>query len=134
MMLSDCMSRYLTVQPLNSKYVTTISEAFKLMITRKQPKKVWVDKGTEFKGFFEALCEKKGIKTKKHIEREKVCIHWEKYPFLKIFNCKYLEDKWTYSYIDILQYFVNAIDSRTERVTNLSPNKVTKKMFLAWFD
>ena len=50
----DCMSRYLRVQPLKSKYATTTAEAFKLMITTKQPKKVCVDKGTEFKGSFEA--------------------------------------------------------------------------------
>ena len=38
-----------------------------------------------------------------------------------------MEDKWTYSYTDKLQDFVNAINSRTNRVTNLAPNKVTKK-------
>ena len=38
-----------------------------------------------------------------------------------------MEDKWTYSYIDKLQDFVNAINSRTNRVTNLALNKVTKK-------
>ena len=41
----DCMSRYLRVQPFKSKYATTTAEAFKLMITTKQPKKIWVDKG-----------------------------------------------------------------------------------------
>ena len=29
------------------------------MIKTKQPKKVWVDKGTEFKGEFEKLCAKR---------------------------------------------------------------------------
>ena len=38
-----------------------------------------------------------------------------------------MEDKWTYSYIDKLQYFVNTINSRTNRVFKLAPNKVTKK-------
>ena len=38
-------------------------EAFKQMIKTKQPQKVWVDKGTVFKGSFKTLCEKKGIKT-----------------------------------------------------------------------
>ena len=42
----DCMYRYLRVQPLKSKHATTTGEAFKLMITTKQPKEVWVDKGT----------------------------------------------------------------------------------------
>ena len=36
----------------------------------------------------------------------------------------------TYSYIDKLQDFVNAFNSRTNRVTNLAPDKVTKKYVL----
>ena len=39
----------------------------------------------------------------------------------------HLEDKWTYSYIDNLQDFVNTINSRTNRVIKLAPNKGTKK-------
>ena len=37
----DCLSRYLRVEPLKSKYATTTAEAFKRMIKHKQPKKVW---------------------------------------------------------------------------------------------
>ena len=39
----------------------------------------------------------------------------------------YLEEKWTYSYIDQLDQFVKTINSRINRVTKLAPNKVTKK-------
>ena len=63
MVAVDCMSRFLRVQPLKSKYATSTAEAFKQMIKTKQPQKVWVDKGTEFKGSFKTLCEKKGFKT-----------------------------------------------------------------------
>ena len=35
------------------------------MIRKKQPEKVWTDKGTEFKGAFKKLCEKRGIATYK---------------------------------------------------------------------
>ena len=55
----DCLSRYLRVAPLKSKYATTTADAFKKMIKNKQPKKVWVDAGTEFKGSFSNLCQKK---------------------------------------------------------------------------
>ena len=125
------MSRYLRVQPLKPKYATTTAEAFKLKITTKQPKKIWVDKGTQFKGSFEALCKKKGIKTysteseKKSAFAERIIRSWKNLFY------KYLEGKWTFSYIDKLQDFVNAIHSRTNLVINLAPNKVTKKMFLA---
>ncbi len=37
-----------------------------------------------------------------------------------------IELKWTYSYVDQLEDFVKTINSRTHRVTKLSPDKVTK--------
>ena len=123
----DCMSRYLRVQPLKSKYATTTAEAFKLMITTKQPKKVWVDKGTEFKGSFEALCKKKGINISSTESEKKSAFAERNIRSLKYLIYKYLEDNWTYSYIDKLQDFVNAINSRINCVTNLAPKKVTKK-------
>ena len=58
MVAVNCMSRYLRVQPLKSKYATLTAEEFKQMIKTKQPQKVWVDKGTEFRGSFKSLCEK----------------------------------------------------------------------------
>ena len=39
---------------------------------------------------------------------------------------RYLEEKWTYFYIDNLEDFVKSINSRANRVTKLAPNKVTK--------
>ena len=44
------------------------------MIKTKQPKKVWVDKGTEFKGEFEKLCAKReNIKTILALKKISVC-------------------------------------------------------------
>ena len=123
----DCMSRYLCVQPLKSKYATTTAEAFNQMIKTEKPKKVWVDKGTEFKGSFKTLCEKKGIKTFTTESEKKSAFAERNIRSLKSLIYKYLEDKWTYSYIDKLQDFVNTINSRTNRVIKLAPNKVTKK-------
>ena len=120
------MSRYLRVQPLKSNYATTTAAAFKLILTTKQPKKVWVDNGTEFKGSFEALCWT-GMKIKSTESEKKTAFAERRISSLENFVYKYLEDKWKYSYLDKLQDFVNAINSRTIRVTNLSPNKVTKK-------
>ena len=123
----DCMSRYLRVQPLKSKYATTTAEAFNQMIKTEKPKKVWVDKGTEFKGSFKTLCEKKGIKTYTTESEKKSAFAERNIRSLKSLIYKYLEEKWTYSYIDKLQDFVNTINSRTNRVIKLAPNKVTKK-------
>ena len=53
----DCLSHYLRVEPLKSKYAKTTDDAFKKKINIKRPKKVWVDAGTEFKSSFSTLCQ-----------------------------------------------------------------------------
>ena len=57
----DCLSRYLRVEPMKTKYATDADQEFKKMIKSKQPLKVWVDDGKEFLGAFKSLCEKRGI-------------------------------------------------------------------------
>ena len=70
----NCFSRYLRVEPLKTKHAKETTEAFKKMIKTKQPTKVWVDKGTEFKGEFEKLCTKQEIiKHNTHSEEMSVC-------------------------------------------------------------
>ena len=119
----DCLSRY----PLKSKYATTIADAFKKMIRNKRPKKVWVDAGTEFKGSFSTLCQKNEIEVYKTFSEKKSAFAERNIRSLKNLIYKYLEDKWTFSYINQLQSFVRTINSRVNRVTKLAPNKVTKK-------
>ena len=57
----DVSSRYLRVQSMKALYAKDAVEAFKKMIQKKQPEKVWTDKGSEFKGDFKDFCGKKGI-------------------------------------------------------------------------
>ena len=47
--------------------------------------------------------------------------------YLKTIIHRYLEEKWTYSYIDQLDQFVKTINSRVNRVTKIAPKKFTKK-------
>ena len=58
---------------------------------------------------------------------KKVCFCRENHLLAKNIIYRYLEEKWTYSYIDKLDQFVNTINSRFNRVTKLAPNKNTKK-------
>ncbi len=95
------------------------------MIRKKQPEKIWTEKGTEFKGDFKKLWDSKGIEIH-HTESETKSAFAERnFRSLENIIYKFLELK--YSYIDHLQKFVKTINSRTKRVTKLSPNKVTKK-------
>ena len=67
----DCLSRYLRVEHLKSKYATTTADAFKKMIKNKQPINVWVDASTEIKGSFSTLCQKKDIEVYKTFSKKK---------------------------------------------------------------
>ena len=77
---------------------------------------MWVDYGTEFLGVFKTLCNKRKIHLYSTFSEKK-----------SAFADKYLEEKWTYCYIDKLDQFVKTINSRVNRVTKLAPNRVTKK-------
>ena len=123
----DCLSRYVRVQPLKTKFSKEVTEAFRKMIKFKTPKKVWVDKGTEFKGEFKNLCDKRGIHLYSTHSEKKSAFAERNIRSLKNIIYRYLEDKWTYSYITKLPDFVQILNSRTNRVTKLAPKDVKKK-------
>ena len=97
------------------------------MVKVKQPQKVWVDAGSEFKGSFKTLCEKKQFQIYKTFSEKKSAFAERNIRSLKNLIYKYLEDKWTYSYINELQNFVKTVHSRINRETGLAPSKVSKK-------
>ena len=122
----DCLSRFLRVKPLKSKNATTTAEAFEQLIKNKQPKKVWVDAGTEFKGNFKTFCQRRNIKIYQNFSKKKSAFAERNIRYFKNIIYKYLE-QWTYSNISQLKNFVQTINSRINRVTTIAPNKVTKK-------
>ena len=91
------LSFALRVEPLKSKYATTTADAFNKMMKNKQPKKVWVDAGTEFKGSFSNFGQKKDIEIYKTFSEKKSAFAEGNIRLLKNLIYKYLEDKWTYS-------------------------------------
>ena len=123
----DVLSRYLRVVPMRSKSALETTKAFKKMIAKVKPQKVWSDKGTEFKGAFKQLCDKMGIETYTTASETKSAFAERNIRSLKNIIYKHLENKWTYQYINKLPQFVQTINSRVNRVTKLAPNKVTKK-------
>ena len=123
----DCLSRYVMVEPLENKFATTTAKAFTKMLKRKIPEKVWVDKGGEFKGAFKELCDRKGIEIYTTHSETKSAYAERNIRSLKQLIYRYLEKKWTWSYISQLQNFVKTINTRVNRVTGLAPYKVTKR-------
>ena len=123
----DVLSRYLRVEPLKTKEARECSIAFSKMIKNRKPEKVWTDKGTEFKGAFADLCKRRAIHLYTTHSETKSALAERNIRSLKNIIYKYLEDKWTWRYIDNLPEFVNTINSRVNRMTKLAPNKVFKK-------
>ena len=91
----DCLSRYLPVEPMKTKYATEAAEAFKKMIKNKQPEKVWVDDSTEFLGAFKQLCTKRGIHLYSTFSEKKSAFAERNIRSLKKIIHRYLEEKWT---------------------------------------
>ena len=123
----DCLSRYLRVEPMKTKYATEADGAFKKKIKHKQHEKVWVDDGTEFLGAFKRLCNSRAIHLYSTFSENKYVFAQRNFRSLKNLIHRYLEEKETYSYIDKLDDFVKTINSRVNRITKLAPNKLTTK-------
>ena len=111
----DCLSRYLRVESLKTKYATSNLQ------------KIWVDDGTEFLGACKDLCNKRGIHLYSTFSEKKSAFIERINRSLKNITYRYLEEKWTYSYLDKLDSFVKTINSRVNRTIKLAPNKVMKK-------
>ena len=58
----DLFDRTVNVKRMKTKDFQETVKAFSSMITRKnRPKRIWVDKGTEFAGAFKKFCAAEGI-------------------------------------------------------------------------
>lgn len=123
----DVLSRYLRVEPMKTKSASDTKRAFQHMIHKVSPRKVWSDKGTEFKGEFKRFCESKGIETYSTHSETKSAFAERYIRTLKNIIYKYLEKKWSYHYIKNLREFVDTINSRVNRAIGLAPKKVTQK-------
>ena len=88
------------------------AQFLKKMIKNKQPEKVWVDDGTEFLGAFKAPCTERGIHLYSTFSEKKSAFAERNIRSLKNIIYRYLEAKWTYSYLDKLNAFVKTINSR----------------------
>ena len=59
----DLFDRTVSAKGMQTKYSQETVKAFSSMITkRNRPKKIWVDKGTEFAGVFKKFCAGEGYK------------------------------------------------------------------------
>ena len=120
------LSRKLRVEPMRSKSAEETAKSFARM-TKKKPQKVWSDMVTEFRGAFERFCQSNEIATYSTRSEAKAAFAERNIRSLKNLVYKFLENKWSYHYMNKMQSFVQAINSRVNRMTGLAPNKISKR-------
>ena len=126
----DTFTRYAFVRPLKDKKATTVLEQFKsiLLEAKKNPYMIVMDKGTEFNNaIFRAFCAENNIK----LVTPKANIHAA---FIERFNrtlqiiiYKYMTEKETNRFIDMLQPLVASYNKRKHRMINMSPFEAENK-------
>ena len=92
------------------------------MITkRNRPKKIWVDKGTEFAGVFKKFCAAEGIQVYSTMSETKAAFAERTIRSLKIFLYRYMED-FGYKYIHKLPQLITTLNSIGNNSIDMTPN------------
>ena len=105
--------------------------AFLTMITKKnRPKKVWVDKGTEFAGEFEKLCKAEGIQNYSIVTETRAAFAERTIRSLKNIVYRYMEGN-GYNYIHKLTQLNTTLNSRRNCSIDLIPKNVKNSDFLS---
>ena len=87
--------RTVDAKGLKTKDSKETVRAFLTMITKKnRPKKIWVDKGTEFAGEFKKLCKAGGLQIYSTMSETKAAFAERTIRSLKNIVYRYMEKKW----------------------------------------
>ena len=106
-------------------------KAFLSMITkRSRPKKIWVDKETEFAGAFKKFCAAEGIQVYSTMSDTKAAFAERTIPSLKNILYRYTED-FRYRYIHKLAQFITTLNSRRNSSIDMRPNTVKNCDFMS---
>ena len=106
-------------------------KAFSSMITKKnRPKKIWVDKGTEFAGAFKKFCTAEWIQVYSKKGETKAASAERTRRSLKKILYRYMEDN-GYKYIHKLPQFIITLNSRRNSSTDLRLNTVKSCDFVS---
>ena len=106
-------------------------KAFSSMITkRNRPKKIWVDKGTEFAGAFKKFCTAEGTQVYSTMSETKAAFAERTVRSLINILYRYLED-FGYKYIHKLPQFIATLNSRRNSSIDMRPNNVKNCDFMS---
>ena len=101
------------------------------MITKKnRPRKIWVDKGTEFGGAFKKVYAAEGIHFYSTMSETKAAFAERTIRSLKTILYRYMED-FGYKYIHKLPQFITTLNCRRNSSIDMRPNTVKNCDFMS---
>ena len=120
----DLFDRTVNAKGMKTKESQETVKAFSSLIKkRNRPKKLWVDKGTEFAGAFKKFCTAEGIQVYSTMSETKAAFAERTIRSLKNFLYRYMED-FGYKYIHELPQFITTLNSRRNSSIDMRPNAV----------
>ena len=127
----DLFDRTVNAKGMKTKDSQETLKTFSSMITNKnRPKKIWVDKGTEFAGAFKKFCTAEGIQVYSTMSETKAAFAECTKRSLKNILYRYMED-FGYKYIHKLLQFITTLNSRGNSSIDMIPNTVKNCNFMS---
>ena len=127
----DLSDRTVNAKGIKTKESQETVKAFSSMITKRiRPKKISVDKGTEFPGAFKKFCAAERIQVYSTMSETKTAFAERTIRSLKNIFYRYMEE-YGYKYIHKLPQFIFTLDSRKNSSIDMRPNTVKNCDFMS---
>ena len=127
----DLFDRIVNAKGMKTKDSQEIVRLFSSMITKmNRPKKIWVDRGTEFAGALKKFCAAEGVQVYSTISETKAAFAERTIRSLKNIFYRYMED-FGYKYIHKLPKFITTLNSRRNSSIDMRPNTVKNCDFMS---
>ena len=127
----DLFDRTVNAKGMKTKDSQATVKAFSSMITKKnQPKKIPVDKETEFAGAPKKFCAAEGIKIYSTMSETKAALAERTIRSLKSILYRYMEG-FGYKYIHELPQIITTLNSRRNSSIDMRPNSVKNCDFMS---
>ena len=127
----DLFDRTVNAKGMKTKDSQETVKTFSCMITkRNRPKKIWVDKGTEFAGAFRKFCAAEGVQVYSTMSETKAAFAERTIRSLKNILYRYMED-FGYKYIHKLPQFITTLNSRRNSSIDKRTNAVKNCDFMS---
>jgi hypothetical protein len=123
----DILSKFLVAEPMHTKTAVATRNALQAILQRtgRQPTKIWVDEGSEFKGAFRQFCNGQQI-ILYNTSNEGKSIYGEKSVYvLKKRLGRLAEQKGTWRWVDDLQQIVGGYNTTPSKPIGMAPADVT---------